>query len=130
MNFSKQDINEFKKIIESIIDVKIANKRITNYISAIVTGVDEQGYVSVVIPPETDKIVTGLLNKTCERLYSGDSVEIATKNGALSNAWVAIKHGTNNNGITITGKNGDNIQQQINDLQRQINELKSQIGGE
>lgn len=98
MNFSPQEIAEFKKIIESIIDAKLAAKRIPNYVSAIVTDVDASGYVSVVIPPEMDKVVTGLLNKTCEVLHSGDSVEIATKNGSLSNAWVCLRHGTNVDG--------------------------------
>lgn len=98
MNLTPQEVAEFKRIIEDIIDAKIAAKRIPNYVSAIVTDVNEQGFVSVVIPPEMDKQVTGLLNKTAEVLYSGDSVEIATKNGSLSNAWVALKHGTNNDG--------------------------------
>ncbi len=98
MNLTSQEVAEFKKIIEDIIDAKIASKRIPNYVSAIVVDVDERGYVTVVIPPEIDKRVTGLLNKTCEVLHSGDSVEIATKNGSLSNAWVCLKHGTNNDG--------------------------------
>lgn len=98
MNFTPQEIAEFKKIIEDIIDAKLAAKRIPNYISAIVKGVDSKGFISVVIPPEMDKVVTGLLNKTGERLKAGDSVEIATKNGSLSNAWVSIKHSTNNAG--------------------------------
>lgn len=98
MNFTSQEIAEFKKIIEAIIDAKLAAKRIPNYISAVVTDIDTNGYVSVVIPPEMDKIVTGLLNKTGEKLKSGDSVEIATKNGSLNNAWVSIRHGTNFDG--------------------------------
>lgn len=98
MNLTSQEIAEFKRIIESIVDARIASKRIPSYVSAIVTEVDSQGYVSVAIPPEINKIVTGLLNKTGEVLNSGDSVELATKNGSLSNAWVAVKHGTNNDG--------------------------------
>lgn len=98
MNFSPQEIAQFKKIIEDIIDAKLAAKRIPNYISAIVTDVDTNGYISVVIPPETNKIVTGLLNKTGEKLKSGDSVEIATKNGSINNAWVSIRHGSNVDG--------------------------------
>lgn len=104
MNLTPQEVAEFKRIIEDIIDAKLASKRIPNYVSAIVTDVDAQGFVSVVIPPEMNKIVTGLLNKTCEVLKSGDSVEIATKNGSLSNAWVCLKHCTNNDGTSRFNK--------------------------
>lgn len=98
MKFNKKDINDFKSVIESIVDVKIDNRRITSYVAAIVDNVDNNGFVSVVIPPEMNKVVTQLLNKTGEILTKGDSVELATKNGLLSNAWVAVKHGTNNSG--------------------------------
>lgn len=93
MQFSKEDIAEFKRIIEQIIDAKLASKRLPSYVSALVTSVDDNGYISVMIPPDTSRELTGLLNKTGEQLKPGDSVEIATKNGSLSNAWISIKHG-------------------------------------
>lgn len=131
MNFSKQEINEFKNIIESIIDIKIANKRIPSYVSAIVVDVDNQGLVTVFIPPETEKRVTGLLNKTGEILIEGDSVEIATKNGSLSNAWIAIKHGNSNTVRNINTLNIDytkeinSLIQRIEILEKKINDLQS-----
>lgn len=89
---------EFKEMIDSIVDTRITKKGITSYIAAVVTNVNDNGSIDVFLPPDTKNIIHGLLNKTGEVLVSGDAVEICTKNGKLSNAWVAIKHGTNNSG--------------------------------
>lgn len=98
MDFNTSEISQFRTIIESIVDTRIKRKRITSFVSAVVLNVDENGYVTVFIPPEDQKPITNLLNKTGEVLHTGDSVELATKNGTLSNSWVAVKHGTNNSG--------------------------------
>lgn len=93
MDFDNQDIKSFKKVIEDIVDVKLKNEGITKYISAIVTTVNDDNTVDVVIPPDTSKVIRGLYNKTRGDLSVGDSVELCTKNGKLSNAWVSVKHG-------------------------------------
>ena len=55
--------------------------------------VNDDGTVNVTIPPDNSRFVNNVLNKSDESLSSGDSVELCTKNGRLSNSWVAIKHG-------------------------------------
>ena len=125
MNFDTTDIKEFKKIIESIVDAKIASKRFPTYVSAVVVEVDSKGLVTVFIPPETELKVTGLLNKTGETLAKGDSVEIATKNGMLSNAWVAIKHGTSN-ARSINTTTDITLLNKINELEKRIEKLESE----
>ena len=96
MNFDNKQIEDFKKVIEDIVDAQIKKHRITTYVAAIVKDVHTVGQntVDVVIPPDTTRIITGIQNKTGESLEIGDSVEICTKNGTLSNAWVSVKHGT------------------------------------
>ena len=96
MNFDNKQIEDFKKVIEDIVDAQIKKHRITTYVAAIVKDVHTigQNTVDVVIPPDTTRIITGIQNKTGESLEIGDSVEICTKNGTLSNAWVSVKHGT------------------------------------
>lgn len=89
---------DFKKVLDSEIETKMNQEGISRYISAIVTNILESGAVDVYLPPDTSNQVTGLLNKTGETLEIGDSVELCTKNGKLKNAWVAVKHGTNNSG--------------------------------
>lgn len=89
------DTKEFKGVIEDIVDARISKKGITKFVSAVVKTVNSDGSVDVYLPPDTEKIVSGVLNKTCERLSVGDSVELCTKNGKTSNAWVSVKHGTN-----------------------------------
>lgn len=96
MNFDMKNVGVFKKVIEDIIDEKLNNYGITSYISAIVTKVNDNGTVNVVIPPTNNRYVNNLLNKSNETLNVGDSVELCTKNGKLSNAWVAVKHGVTN----------------------------------
>lgn len=91
------DTKEFKGVIEDIVDARISKKGITKFVSAVVKTVNSDGSVDVYLPPDTEKIVSGVLNKTGERLSVGDSVELCTKNGKTSNAWVSVKHGTNFN---------------------------------
>ena len=89
------DTKEFKGVIEDIVDARISKKGITKFVSAVVKTVNSNGSVDVYLPPDTEKIVSVVLNKTGERLSVGDSVELCTKNGKTSNAWVSVKHGTN-----------------------------------
>lgn len=89
------DTKEFKGVIEDIVDARMSKKGITKFVSAVVKTVNSNGSVDVYLPPDTEKIVSGVLNKTGEKLSVGDSVELCTKNGKTSNAWVSVKHGTN-----------------------------------
>ena len=93
MNMDLNYLPQFKAVIEDIVKTQIKNMGITNYISAIVQKVNVDGTVDVYLPPNKFNIVTKLFNKTGEQINVGDSVEIATKNGSLSNAWIAVKHG-------------------------------------
>ena len=93
MNFDAKDIASFKKVIEDIVDARLQNYGITSFIAAVVTKVNDDGTVNVTIPPDNSRFVNNVLNKSNESLSSGDSVELCTKNGRLSNSWVAIKHG-------------------------------------
>ena len=52
-------------------------------------------------PPTNDRFVNNIINKSNESLAPGDSVELCTKNGRLSNSWVAIKHGKNASGSSL-----------------------------
>ena len=88
------DTKQFKDVIEDITQVKINNQGITKFVSAIVKTVNADGSVSVYIPPDTQKVISNVLNKTGETLNVGDSVELCTKNGKTNNAWVSTKHGT------------------------------------
>lgn len=93
-------INDFKKVIEDIVDARIKKNGITNYVSAKVINVNNDNTVDVIIPPDNTKYIKNLLNKTGETLKNGDSVELCTKNGKLSNAWVSVKHGKSNGGAS------------------------------
>lgn len=93
MDFNARELAEFKKVIEDIVDARLQKYGITSFIAAIVTKVNDDGTVNVMIPPDNERFVNNVLNKSNESLSSGDSVELCTKNGKLSNAWVAIKHG-------------------------------------
>lgn len=86
-------ITQFKKTIEKMIDDGIKKKRITSYVTAIVTQNNGDGTVDVYFPPDTNSLKQGILNKTGEDLKAGDAVEVCTKNGSMANAWVSIKHG-------------------------------------
>lgn len=100
------DTKEFKDVIEDIVDARISKKGITKFVSAVVKTVNSDGSVDVYLPPDTEKIVSGVLNKTGEKLSVGDSVELCTKNGKTSNAWVSVKHGTNFSGGGQTDDTG------------------------
>lgn len=93
MDFNVKDIESFKKVIEDIVDARSQKYGITSFIAAIVTQVNSDGTVNVTIPPDNSRFVNNVLNKSNEFLSPGDSVELCTKNGRLSNSWVAIKHG-------------------------------------
>ena len=99
MNFNIKDIFSFKRVIEDIVDARLKNKGITSFVSAIVTGINDDNTVNVKIPPDNNRFVNNVLNKSNETLNVGDSVELCTKNGKLSNCWVAVKHG--NSSINI-----------------------------
>ena len=93
MNFDLEILPQFKATIEDIVKSEINKAGITNYISAIVYNTNTNGTIDVYLPPNKKDTITGLLNKSGELLKIGDSVEIVTKNGSLSNAWIALKHG-------------------------------------
>ena len=95
MNIDLNYISQFKAVIEDIVDAEIKNAGITTYIAAIVQKINDDGTVDCYLPPDKNNLVTGIFNRCGVILYVGDSVEIATKNGSLTNAWVFVKHGTN-----------------------------------
>ena len=101
MNFDVKQIAEFKKVIEDIVDARIQSYGITSFIAAIVNKVNDDGTVNVTIPQTNDRFVNNIINKSNESLAPGDSVELCTKNGRLSNSWVAIKHGKNASGSSL-----------------------------
>lgn len=88
------NVKDFKKVIDDIIDVRLKQKGITQYISAKIKSQNTDGSYSVYLLPDNREI-SSVLNKTGEILSSGDSVEICMKNGKINNAWIAIKHKTN-----------------------------------
>ena len=100
MNIDLKYVTQFKSAIQDIVDSEIKNAGITTYISAIVQKINDDGTVDVYLPPDKDNLITGIFNRCGEMLFVGDSVEIATKNGSLSNAWLFVKHGTNISGYT------------------------------
>ena len=101
MDFDVKQIAEFKKVIEDIVDARLKSYGITSFVAAVVTKVNDDGTVNVTIPPDNNRFVNNVLNKSNESLSTGDSVELCTKNGRLSNAWVAIKHGKNASGSSL-----------------------------
>lgn len=101
MDFDVKQIAEFKKVIEDIVDARLKNYGITSFVAAVVTKVNDDGTVNVTIPPDNSRFVNNVLNKSNESLSTGDSVELCTKNGRLSNAWVAIKHGKSVSGGSL-----------------------------
>ena len=48
-------INDFKKVIEDIVDARIKKNGITNYVSAKVINVNNDDTVDVIIPPDDTK---------------------------------------------------------------------------
>ena len=101
MDCNVKQVAEFKKVIEDIIDARLKSSGITSFVAAVVTRVNDDGTVNVTIPPDNSRFVNNVLNKSNESLSTGDSVELCTKNGRLSNAWVAIKHGKNASGSSL-----------------------------
>lgn len=101
MDFDVKQIAEFKKVIEDIVDARLKSYGITSFVAAVVTKVNDDGTVNVTIPPDNSRFVNNVLNKSNESLSTGDSVELCTKNGRLSNAWVAIKHGKSSSGGSL-----------------------------
>lgn len=101
MDFDVKQIAEFKKVIEDIVDARLKSYGITSFVAAVVTKVNDDGTVNVTIPPDNSRFVNNVLNKSNESLSTGDSVELCTKNGRLSNAWVAIKHGNSVSGGSL-----------------------------
>lgn len=95
MEFNTNYIKEFKGVIDNIVDTRINKFGMSYYLSARVSSINSDNTVNVYLLPDITNIVSNLLNKTNEVLSPGDDVEICTKNGKLSNAWVALKHGTN-----------------------------------
>lgn len=101
MDFDVKQIAEFKKVIEDIVDARLKSYGVTSFVAAVVTKVNDDGTVNVTIPPDNSRFVNNVLNKSNESLSTGDSVELCTKNGRLSNAWVAIKHGKSVSGGSL-----------------------------
>lgn len=101
MDFDVKQIAEFKKVIEDIVDARLKSYGITSFVAAVVTKVNDDGTVNVTIPPDNSRFVNNVLNKSNESLSTGDSVELCTKNGRLSNAWVAIKYGKSVSGGSL-----------------------------
>lgn len=116
--FDDKNLLGFKKVIEEIV-LSVLNKNgYPTYISAIVTKVNEDGSVDLVLPPDNKRSVHNVLNKSGEILYEGDCVEICTKNGKLSNAWVSLKHGNTTKNGSLEGK----IESLNNDLSNTKND--------
>ena len=107
MNMDINYVSQFKSVIEDIVKSEIKKAGITNYISAIVKSINGDGTINVYLPPNEQSLITGLYNKTGEIINVGDSVEIATKSGSLTNSWIAIKHGNERNYIGGTSSTGN-----------------------
>ena len=112
MNIDLEYTSQFKSVIEDIVKTELKKNGITTYVSAIVQNINDNGTIDVYFPPNKKDIATGLLNKSGEELLIGDCVEIATKNGNLSNSWVSLKHGTTYS---------------VNELKRMQNQMKREI---
>lgn len=93
-NSNNDDASAIKSVIQEIAQAEIQKVGLPTYKAAIVQRVNEDGSVDVYLPPNEENLVTGVLNKCGELLFVGDSVEIMTKSGSLSNCWIAVKHGT------------------------------------
>ena len=95
MDLDAQSTLGIINVVKDIAQNEIRRVGFPTFVAAIVQKVNADGTVDVYIPPNKDNMVTGVLNKTGEMLEIGDSVEIETKSGSLSNCWISIKHGTN-----------------------------------
>lgn len=125
MNFDLNYVPQFKKIIEDIVISELKKQKITTYVSAVVHSVNQDGTINVYLPPNKENVITRLLNKSGENLKENDSVELMTKNGSLTNAWVAIKHGTNN--ITEINNLKSKITNGINEINSQVSMMFESI---
>ena len=121
-NSNSDGLIAVKNVIREIAKNEIRNSSFPTYIAAVVQNINDNGTINVFIPPNQSNTVTNLLNKTGERLETGDSVEIATKNGSLTNCWIAIKHGTTYPSLTIT-----DLQEEVKDLKQSTLELKRRL---
>lgn len=92
---NNSDAIVIKNVIQEIAQEEIKKFGFPTYKAAIVRKLNDDGTVDCYLPPNEENLVTGILNKSGELLFVGDSVELETKNGSLTNCWVAIKHGTN-----------------------------------
>lgn len=92
---NNSDAIAIKNVIQEIAQEEIKKFGFPTYKAAIVRKINEDGTVDCYLPPNEDNLITKVLNKCGEILFVGDSVEIATKNGSLTNCWVSLKHGTN-----------------------------------
>lgn len=112
------DKKYFIDIIKDICKTSISDSNIPRYIPAIVSSVNDNGTINAYIPPDKSNTVSNRLNKTGVVLYEGDSIELCSKNGKLSNSWVAVKHEGNTpfagNGHTIIDQNGNSMPPQDN----------------
>ena len=93
--YRTRDLESLRDVIKDIAKDEIKKNGFPTYRAAIVQKVNDDGTVDVYLPPNRDILLTNVLNKCGEALYVGDSVEIETKSGSLTNSWVALKHGTN-----------------------------------
>lgn len=91
---NNSDVISIKNVIQDIAQEEIKKFGFPTYKAAIVQKINDDGTVDVYLPPNKENLVTNVLNKCGEILMVNDSVEIATKNGSLTNCWVALKHGT------------------------------------
>lgn len=128
-NSNSDGLIAVKNVIREIAKNEIRNSSFPTYIAAVVQNVNDDGTINVFIPPNQSNTVTNLLNKTGERLETGDSVEIATKNGSLTNCWIAIKHGTTYPSLMITDLQEEvkNLKQSTDELKRENKQLKEKV---
>jgi len=117
MDFNSNETVEFKKTIEDIVSAQFYREGVTKYVAAKITAVNSDGTFNAIIPPDDEVEVVGLLNKSNDALQVGDSVELVTKNGKLSNAWISAKHKKNHFGFTYSpdGQNRGLFDYDVND---------------
>lgn len=104
MDLNKNEIAELKSIIDAMTQSSLKKAGIPKYVSAIVYGINSDGTCNLYIPPDVKNIVTNVANKSGNVLNIGDSVELCAKNGCINNAWISIKHKTNNSGTQAGDK--------------------------
>lgn len=85
-----QNADNMINLINKIIKERL--KEVPILKPAIVSRVNNNNTVDVYIPPDKNKIFTGIQNQTPFELKIGDSVELILKDGTYSNCWVVAKH--------------------------------------